>query len=62
MIMSNQTQLEGTVFIESAVRLSDVLNYRDKNFIVLLDQHEEVHIINKKHIIEVKELGEVQQR
>ncbi|MDY6991154.1 MAG: hypothetical protein SVR94_00920 [Pseudomonadota bacterium] len=60
MTMSNQTQLEGSVVLESAVRLSDVLNYRDKKFIVLLDQNEEVHIINKMHIIEVKEIGEVQ--
>jgi hypothetical protein len=59
--MSNNSRLEGSVVIESAIRLSDLLNYRDKEFIVLIDHKNEIHIINKRHIIEVMELGETRQ-
>lgn len=59
MHLSNNSRLEGVVFIENAVRLSDVLNHRDKNFIVLLDHKEGIHIVNKQHIVEVMEIGEM---
>jgi hypothetical protein len=59
MNMSDGSKREGTVLIDRNSRLSDVLNKADKNFVVLLDFENEVHITNKRHIIDVVELGEV---
>jgi len=48
--------LKGTLVIERSIRLSDMLNKHEKDFIVLSDYEDEHHIINKKHIVEVVEI------
>jgi hypothetical protein len=48
--------LKGTLVIERTSRLSDTLNKRDKDFIVMLDYEGTHHIINKQHIIKVIEI------
>lgn len=48
--------LKGTLVIERSIRLSDMLNKHEKDFIVLSDYEGEHHIINKQHIIEVVEI------
>ena len=45
--------LKGTLVIERSIRLSDMLNKHEKDFIVLSDYEDEHHIINKQHIVEV---------
>ncbi len=58
-IMSDSSKLEGTLIIEGYTRLSDVINNKSKDFIVLLDFDNQVHIVNKQHIIQIMELGEI---
>lgn len=58
-IMSDSSRLEGTLMIEGYTRLSDVINNKNKDFIVLLDFDNQVHITNKQHIIQIMEMGEV---
>jgi hypothetical protein len=48
--------LKGTMVIERTSRLSDTLNKRDKDFIVLTDYEENHHMINKRNIIKVVEI------
>jgi hypothetical protein len=57
--MSDSSRLEGTLVIEGYTRLSDVINNKNKDFIVLLDFDNQVHITNKQHIIQIMEMGEV---
>lgn len=59
MVMSDGSKLEGAVIIDSNTRLSDVVNNKSKDFIVLLDYDNEVHITNKQHIVQIMELGEM---
>lgn len=59
MIMSDSSKLEGTLIIEGYTRLSDVINNKTKDFLVLLDFNTQVHIVNKQHIIQIMELGEM---
>jgi len=42
--------------IERTSRLSDTLNKRDKDFIVLSDYEQNHHIINKRNILKVVEI------
>jgi len=56
MRVSDGSELEGTVVIDRTTRLSDVLNKGDKDFIALNDYENQVHIINKHHIIKVMEI------
>ena len=58
-ITSDSSKLEGTLIIEGYTRLSDVINNKSKDFIVLLDFDNQVHIVNKQHIIQIMELGEI---
>ena len=58
-IMSDSSKLEGTLVIEGYTRLSDVINNKSKDFIVLLDFDNQVHITNKQQIIQIIEMGEV---
>ncbi|NJO16323.1 MAG: hypothetical protein HC877_11405 [Thioploca sp.] len=58
-IMSDSSKLEGTLIIEGYTRLSDVINNKSKDFIVLLDFDNQIHIVNKQHIIQIMELGEI---
>ena len=58
-IMSDNSKLEGTLVIEGYTRLSDVINNKSKDFIVLLDFDNQIHIVNKQHIIQIMELGEI---
>ena len=58
-IMSDGSKLEGTLIIEGYTRLSDVINNKSKDFIVLLDFDNRVHITNKQQIIQIMEMGEV---
>jgi hypothetical protein len=50
------TILKGTLVVERTSRLSDTLNKREKDFIVLSDYEGTHHIINKRHIIKVVEI------
>lgn len=59
MIMSDNSKLEGTLIIEGYTRLSDVINNKTKDFLVLLDFNTQVHIVNKQHIIQIMEMGEM---
>ena len=59
MIMSDSSKLEGTLIIEGYTRLSDVINNKTKDFVVLLDFNTQVHIVNKQHIIQIMEIGEM---
>jgi hypothetical protein len=59
MIMSDSSKLEGTLIIEGYTRLSDVINNKSKDFLVLLDFNTQVHIVNKQHIIQIMEMGEM---
>ncbi|OQW94970.1 MAG: hypothetical protein BWK79_04030 [Beggiatoa sp. IS2] len=52
----NGTELRGKLSIEQGSRLSDVLNNLKKEFIVLMDNEDRPHILNKQHIMEVMEL------
>jgi hypothetical protein len=58
--MSDGSKLEGTLIIEGYTRLSDVINNKSKDFIVLLDFDNRVHITNKQQIIQIIEMGEVE--
>jgi hypothetical protein len=58
-IMSDSSKLEGTLIIEGYTRLSDVINNKSKDFIVLVDFDNQVHITNKQHIIQIMEMGEI---
>lgn len=58
-VMSDGSKLEGTLIIEGYTRLSDVINNKSKDFIVLLDFDNRVHITNKQQIIQIMEMGEV---
>ncbi len=53
----NGTELRGKLSIEQGSRLSDVLNNLKKEFIVLMDEENRPHILNKQHIMEVMELN-----
>lgn len=55
---SNGNELRGTLIIERDVRLSDVLNNSKKEFVVMLDEDNHPHILNKQHIMEVIEIAE----
>ena len=59
-VMSDGSKLEGTLIIEGYTRLSDVINNKSKDFIVLLDFDNRVHITNKQQIIQIIEMGEVE--
>ncbi|MCK5666165.1 MAG: hypothetical protein KAI17_21895 [Thiotrichaceae bacterium] len=54
------TILKGTVeIIGRTARLSDTLNNPDKEFLVLSDNLNNHHIINKRHILKVREIENV---
>lgn len=48
--------LKGIMIIDRSTRLSDTLNKRDKDFIVLTDYQQTPHMINKRNIIKVIEV------
>ncbi len=53
----NGSELRGKLSIEQGSRLSDVMNNLKKEFIVLIDNENRPHILNKQHIMEVMELN-----
>lgn len=59
LLLSNNVTLMGTVVIDRTMRFSDVLNKTNKDFIVLRDARNKMHIVNKHHIVEVTEVEEV---
>lgn len=48
--------LKGILVVDRSLRLSDMLNQHDKDFIVLTDYEQTAHIINKRHIIKIVEI------
>ena len=57
--MSDGAALNGYMVIERSARLSDTLNNLQKDFTVLIDEQTDTsHIINKRHIVKVVELPE----
>jgi len=54
--MDGRTALSGNFVIARDARLSDFLNNPKKTFIVLVDDEQNTHIINKHHIIQVCEI------
>ncbi len=53
------TILRGCFVVARDARLSDFLNNPKKTFIVLVDDDQNTHILNKQHIIQVSEVKSV---
>lgn len=56
MNLVDSSVLKGTMVIDRTIRLSDMLNNHNKDFIVLTDYEGNHHIINKHHILKVVEV------
>lgn len=54
--MDGGTTLKGSFVVARDARLSDFLNNPKKTFIVLVDNEQNTHILNKLHIIQVSEI------
>jgi hypothetical protein len=52
--------LKGTMVVDRTIRLSDMLNNHNKDFLVLTDYEDTHHIINKRHILKVVEIDSVE--
>jgi len=52
--------LRGTMTVDRTIRLSDMLNNHNKDFIVLTGYDNAHHIINKRHILKVVEVESVE--
>jgi hypothetical protein len=52
--------LKGTMVVDRTIRLSDMLNNHNKDFIVLTDYENTHHIINKRHVLKVVEIESVE--
>lgn len=52
--------LKGTMMVDRSIRLSDMLNNHNKDFIVLTDYENTHHIINKRHVLKVVEIESVE--
>ncbi len=52
--------LKGTMVIDRTIRLSDMLNNHNKDFIVLTDYENTHHIINKRHLLKAVEVEGVE--
>lgn len=61
LLLSDASTLLGTVVIDRTTRFSDVLNKTSKDFIVVKDSENRMHIVNKHHIIQVTEVEEVEE-
>jgi hypothetical protein len=61
LLLSDASTLMGTVIIDRTMRFSDVLNKTSKDFIVVKDSENRMHIVNKHHIIQVTEVEEVEE-
>ena len=48
--------IKGTMSVDRTIRLSDMLNNHNKDFIVLTDYDDVHHIVNKHHILKVVEV------
>jgi hypothetical protein len=52
--------LKGTMMVDRSIRLSDMLNNHNRDFIVLTDYENTHHIINKRHVLKVVEIESVE--